>query len=600
LHHALNLFWHAANGFLVSYFAYLVWFRRGYQPPEGRLSLASILWLFLSSTLFVLHPFAYQAVPWISSVFHLVVTTFALISLIGYWHFRQSPRAGWLILSLLAMLLALFVHENSILVPLLLVLVEMTQSKIQIKTIKIMLLWLLPFLLWFPIWYAATTDKIGETAVNSPNTILFNTVYLAQGMAPPLTWLGGRLREATQWTEFRTAVILCLIALGLALLTQIFFPPVNKPNSAATLSINSLPWLWMFSGILPSVVLLDFGYVISGARLLMFASVGVAWLWADVCVRLIQYGGQRQDRNVMTRIWVGVGTAVIFVTLGQNYWFVNGRMREYQLLGSAYHQATALTVQANQNDSEAIFINLPNYITPNQVTYAMGHEGIMFMPDYIFPHNLVRAQTGQSAQLQFKHFDDIRPRMPYGYGLLGSGQDWPEIIAETPKADIFVTIYHTDTINIQPAGYTYPAIADDPNPLATFTVTDDAEETAIPVHLRAAKTSYEADKLRLDLLWQVAMPPHQAVSIFVHLLDAQGQLMAQADGYPWAGTYPMSQWQANSIIQDIRYISTDIQKSASIHIGLYNSQTGQRYLTSFPEAGNDHVTVALPTLIIEE
>jgi hypothetical protein len=118
--------------------------------------------------------------------------------------------------------------------------------------------------------------------------------------------------------------------------------------------------------------------------------------------------------------------------------------------------------------------------------------------------------------------------------------------------------------------------------------------------LRAAKTSYEADKLRLDLLWQVAMPPHQAVSIFVHLLDAQGQLMAQADGYPWAGTYPMSQWQANSIIQDIRYISTDIQKSASIHIGLYNSQTGQRYLTSFPEAGNDHVTVALPTLMIEE
>ena len=592
LHHALNLVLHATNGLLVSHLAYLVWFRHGYQSPASKLSLPIILWLFLSSTFFILHPFAYQAVPWASSVVHLLVTTLGLISLIGYWYFRQSQRIKWLIGSLLTMLLALFVHESSVLVPLLIGLVELTQSKIHIKTLAIMLLWLLPLLIWFPIWYAVMRSNVGERSINALDTILHNTAYLAQGMTHPFTWLGGRLRDALEWTDFSTAVTLIAMALFIACFVQMCLPSVNKLNSSATLSISLLPWLWMFIGILPSVVLLDFGYVISGSRLLMLSSVGVSWLWADVCVRLVQYG--RQGHDAMNRVGIGVGTIIMLVTLGQNYWFVNDRMHYYQLLGSAYRQATNLTLQANQNNSEAIFINLPDYMTAFQATYAMGHEGIMFMPPYIFPQNLVYAQTGQPAELQFKRFDDIRPNMPYRYGLLDSGKDWPEIIAETPKADVFVTIYQSHTIRIQPAGYTYPTLSYHPNPLATFIIPGTANETMIPLHLWAAKTSYEEDRLRIDLVWQVTTPPDRAVTIFVHLLDAQEQLIAQADGPPWAGTYPMSQWGANSTFQDIRYVSTRTHIPSSIRVGLYNWQTGQRYFTSFPEAEKDYVTLAIP------
>jgi hypothetical protein len=53
----------------------------------------------------------------------------------------------------------------------------------------------------------------------------------------------------------------------------------------------------------------------------------------------------------------------------------------------------------------------------------------------------------------------------------------------------------------------------------------------------------EGDKsLTLTLHWQALHPPQGDYTVFVHLLDADGDLVAQHDGLPMDGVYPTSEW----------------------------------------------------------
>jgi hypothetical protein len=92
----------------------------------------------------------------------------------------------------------------------------------------------------------------------------------------------------------------------------------------------------------------------------------------------------------------------------------------------------------------------------------------------------------------------------------------------------------------------------------------------------------------LVLYWQTGQPLHRDYSIFIHLLDAQGNLLGQADGVPYAGLYPLSNWQPGQIIMDRRVLTPlppDRTALAMIAIGIYDPVTGER-LAATDAAGN--------------
>jgi hypothetical protein len=81
------------------------------------------------------------------------------------------------------------------------------------------------------------------------------------------------------------------------------------------------------------------------------------------------------------------------------------------------------------------------------------------------------------------------------------------------------------------------------------------------------------------LYWQTAQPLDQNYSIFVHLLDAKGNLLAQADGVPYAGLYPLANWLPDQIITDVRPIGSLLDNSERLNafaIGVYDLTTGER------------------------
>ena len=74
-------------------------------------------------------------------------------------------------------------------------------------------------------------------------------------------------------------------------------------------------------------------------------------------------------------------------------------------------------------------------------------------------------------------------------------------------------------------------------------------------------------------------PPETDYTVFVHLLDAAGNSVAQADSQPQAGAYPTSFWDAGEVVGDAHVIelpATLAPGEYEIEIGWYVLSTGAR------------------------
>ena len=103
--------------------------------------------------------------------------------------------------------------------------------------------------------------------------------------------------------------------------------------------------------------------------------------------------------------------------------------------------------------------------------------------------------------------------------------------------------------------------------------------------------------LDLTLIWAPRGRPTQEYTVFVHLLDSEGQLRGQADSPPTSGKYPASVWDAGESIADLHTLSFAPDLPAGeyrLAIGLYDPQTGQRLpiLDEDGQISSDHVTIS--------
>ena len=91
-------------------------------------------------------------------------------------------------------------------------------------------------------------------------------------------------------------------------------------------------------------------------------------------------------------------------------------------------------------------------------------------------------------------------------------------------------------------------------------------------------TSTSDASLDLTLYWQALAQPLHAYTMFVHVLDANGQLVAQQDNMPVHDQLPTSCWQPGEFISDPYSINVprSAQKPLAIELGAYRLDTGGR------------------------
>lgn len=92
----------------------------------------------------------------------------------------------------------------------------------------------------------------------------------------------------------------------------------------------------------------------------------------------------------------------------------------------------------------------------------------------------------------------------------------------------------------------------------------------------------------LSILWQSTAPPPQNYSAFIHFLNEEGDIIAQADALLLDDeAIPSSQWPRGYLVRQI-YTAESTNRPTDIRFGLYELETQQRLLVN---GDADHVVV---------
>ncbi|MFZ1401374.1 MAG: hypothetical protein WAS33_31000, partial [Candidatus Promineifilaceae bacterium] len=85
----------------------------------------------------------------------------------------------------------------------------------------------------------------------------------------------------------------------------------------------------------------------------------------------------------------------------------------------------------------------------------------------------------------------------------------------------------------------------------------------------------------ISLLWRAEAETPTSYRVFIHLVNADGQILAQADGEPANWTRPTTGWVPGEYILDTHTLTLppELPPNASLRIGLYDPATGHRLQT---------------------
>ena len=93
------------------------------------------------------------------------------------------------------------------------------------------------------------------------------------------------------------------------------------------------------------------------------------------------------------------------------------------------------------------------------------------------------------------------------------------------------------------------------------------------------KEARPGDTLHLTLHWQAQREVDEDYTVFVHLIDEEGTIWGQKDGWPDGGFYPTSFWDLGEVVRDQYDLVIDPQAVPGLYrfeVGLYLLATGQR------------------------
>ncbi len=109
--------------------------------------------------------------------------------------------------------------------------------------------------------------------------------------------------------------------------------------------------------------------------------------------------------------------------------------------------------------------------------------------------------------------------------------------------------------------------------------------------------------LTATLVWRAEGALDVDYTSFVHLVDADGRLIAQSDHPPLGGAYPTSLWKAGDVVRDPHHLDLSdgsASGACTLSVGMYNLRSGER-LPAYAEPGGtrleDDVIVAGQVII---
>lgn len=140
---------------------------------------------------------------------------------------------------------------------------------------------------------------------------------------------------------------------------------------------------------------------------------------------------------------------------------------------------------------------------------------------------------------------------------------------------------------LAPLRYIAPAYAPPPNlnpaevgALPTMPRVNFGGQMELLGHALDQRNLRPGEALAVTLSWRSRAPMDRDWSVFIHLVDENGVILAQRDSYPGLGKRPTTLWRVGDSVADTYRLTlpptTYAPSQAQIVVGLYAVQTGQR------------------------
>ena len=585
--HLLQVVLHLINSGLMYLLTRQI-FRLAYQEERPRHSAwprffgpdAAAL---LAALCFAWYPPSYQTVTWVISP-QLPAMMFTLAAANTYITGRLQHKTGRLWLSLLLLALALPFHENAVLFGPILIILEAylaihvptlatrvlpdrlttwISQKPDFSALARISLWPLAHLglclAFMVLWFLIPKDPESAVARFEPAT----GWYLLQGLIWPVAGAVASWREWLSEPAWRPLLYTAPPVLLAFLL--IYY-------RARRLSLLALGLAWFGLMVLPVWATRGIGYAGVSPRIFYTAAPGAIFLWAGLL-----FLRPFPDRSWGNKVWSLLAAALLIAVLGQSLSILGGQKQLHDSGMTAIWDVVE-TGSASGDAGPLLYINVPDQMSLVERVYPVGYFQAVLMP--------VSVDLGQYVELQ----TEMRPQTislavpalagleqyPYQVNMRGVIAD-AAALNEAIRAAAMVFISEYDPagpIHVVPAG----AVRDDAAAIYITTFADKAK-------LSQPQAILTADRLQLtfNLACRTAFSADE--TLFVHLVDPSGQLIAQADGDPLRQLFPLSACQPGELIHDIRYLPWPTTAGLyTVHLGLYNRATGER-LPAFDSQG---------------
>jgi hypothetical protein len=550
--HLLNVLAHLVASWLTGILA-ASWVVPSSTPSRGRAAVASV-----ASAVFAVFPFARQAVAWPGAVYNPLVSGMAAGMLLAYDRGRRGKGVGWFGLALLLAVVSSLTYETGLLVAPMAIVCEvagLVQSRWDRRG---WWRWPLGSLGLFVVLFAFWRTMRGEGATGfglNPGDLLQNVAYLVQGMVYPIAPLA---QLASARLGLSPELALCLLAvptLGLLLWSGC------RTNTGAVLL--GLGWFVLFA--LPPLVSMEAGWFALAPRFLYMTATGIALVWtAGLGVWLARAHSPWRIGLTVTALAILLTPAALFARDG---------VRLYRMAGESIWNAA----EAARRDVPILLVNLPLRVTPNTQMYPLGFEGITPLPARVEADKLVYVHTGIPDAAEAVSFGFVAPEIPpdYGFELHGRPVGWQELgdLARQAQA-VYLTQYAPERIRLVEAGAVGVEVSAD-TPLAYFA--HSSGEGGRLALLNATPSCDASGQVRITLLWRAETDISKDVTLFAHLMDPAGTLVAQADGYPLLGMQPFWTWRPGDVVRDERYIAPVPSSDYTIRLGLWELATREHW-----------------------
>ena len=123
------------------------------------------------------------------------------------------------------------------------------------------------------------------------------------------------------------------------------------------------------------------------------------------------------------------------------------------------------------------------------------------------------------------------------------------------------------------------------------------EEIALDGH----RTAVHDGRLDVKLNWRALRAPQSDYTVFIHVLDADGRIVAQSDQQPAAGEMPTSSWPVGYRLVDTMAVTLPAELPAGPYdliVGLYDATTAARLLVQGADSRPAGDAVALGKVIL--